>query len=177
MLYIINTHRDKTMKSSKDTSGSTVSLLLICALFLLILPALAAAAGSIMMFYIEGLHALPPIASRLAFAAAGMVAVSLITAKIMKAGRSFLKTPLILTLIGIVLVPLEAGLTDAFSPSDRPGTAVSEPVTAVMLHTDAIAQALLTVAPVALLGIAVFMMGGELADMVWQKFRGKKAAR
>lgn len=156
------------MQSSKNSSGSTVSLLLVCALFLLILPALAAAAGSIMLYYIEALHALPPVASRLAFAAAGMVVVSLITAKIIKAGRSFLKMPVILTLIGIVLVPLEAGLTDAFSPSDRPGTAL-------VLHTDAIAQTLLTIAPVALLGIAVFMMGGELADMVWQKIRGKKA--
>lgn len=156
------------MKSSKNTSGSTVSLLLVCALFLLILPALAAAAGSIMMYYIKAMHALPPVASRLAFAAVGMVAVSLITAKIMKADRSFLKTPVILALIGIVLVPLEAGLTDAFSPSDRPGTAV-------MLHTDAIAQTLLTIAPVALLVIAVLMMGGELADMTWQKLYGKSA--
>lgn len=158
------------MKSSTKPSGSILSFLVISVLFLVILPGLAAAAGTLMMYYVKGLQALPPVASRLAFAAAGMVAASLITTKLLKAERGFLKTPVILTLTGIVLVPLEAGLTNAFSTPDRAETSAA----ALMLHTDEIAQALLTVAPVALLGIAVFMMGGELADMTWQKLRRKK---
>lgn len=144
-----------------------VLLLLIIVLFLLILPGLATAAGSVLLIYIDGIQDFSPVASRLAFAAVGMMVVSLIGAKILKVERSFLKVPVILTLTGIVLIPLEAGLTKAFSALEA-ASSLSQSLT---LHADAIAHALLTIAPPALLGIAIFLMGGELVDLVWQKRR------
>ncbi|HHL0036623.1 TPA: hypothetical protein ACQZK0_004897 [Enterobacter mori] len=147
-------------------------VVLITALFLLILPGLAAAGGTFLMIYFDALQALPPVATRLGFAAAGMIVVSLIAAPFLNATRSFIKVPALLTFTGIVLLPLQAGLANAFSsPASTKSSAVMK---GMQNFLDEIAHVLLLIAPVGLTVIALLLMGGELANLTWKKLRNRE---
>lgn len=150
------------MKLNKCGFYENFLLLLIIAFFLLILPGIAAVGGSLLLVYIDGIASLPPVTSRLGFAAIFMLVVSLIAGKILKVNQSFIKTPSLLILVGLVLIPLQAELKNVFSVS-----------TASAATTDLIAQTLLVIAPVTLLVVALFLMGGELANLTWKKLKGR----
>lgn len=151
---------------------NTVYVVLITALFLLILPGLAAAGGTFLLIYFDALQAMPPVSTRLGFAAAGMIVVSLIAAPFLNATRSFIKVPALLTFTGIVLLPLQAGLRNAFSPPAS--TKSSAVMTGMQNYLDEIAHVLLLIAQNSLTIIALLLMGGELANLTWKKLRNRE---
>lgn len=152
--------------------NDTIVVVLITFLFMLILPGLVAASGSILLIYFDALQALPPVATRLGFAAAGMIVVSLIVATYLKAQRDFIKLPALLTLTGIVLIPLQAGLTKAFSSSEI--TKSPALMSSMQHYLDGTAHSILQIIPVVLLCLSLFLMAGELTDLTYKKLRSSE---
>ncbi|HBW4089506.1 TPA: hypothetical protein ME351_005607 [Klebsiella pneumoniae] len=153
------------MKLIQKSVIDSILLLILIALFLIILPGLAAAGGSVLLTYINVLEGLPLLASRLAFAAVTMIVISLNTATKLKSDRKFLKTPVLLTLAGIIMIPLEYGLAGALSSAISTESSTS----LLIMFTDEIAQSMLKITPILLLSIAVFCLGGELVALTWRK--------
>lgn len=134
--------------------------------FLFILPSLIAALGTLGSIYIDGLAGISPYGLKAASAAIGMLIISYVACCFLKADKKFIRTPAILTFIGVVLLPFYKGslgvLTDTTGES---------PALQIQKGLEAVAQTIIQIAPIGLCTIAVIMLAVELIILSLKKYR------
>ncbi|SAG83741.1 Uncharacterised protein [Enterobacter hormaechei] len=94
------------MTKLKSKYSHNVIILITIAIFFFFLPAIGAVIGSLGDIYVRGLYELLSFGVKAIIVSLWMLAVGYLLCHLMKADKSFLRTPAIMTLIGAVLLPL-----------------------------------------------------------------------
>ncbi|WP_042857920.1 hypothetical protein [Dickeya sp. NCPPB 3274] len=133
-------------------------------LFFFLLPGLAAGTGSALVIYIDGLRELPPLALKVASADIGMLFFSYLLCLGLKFDKEFIRDPLKLTIIGIVLIPLQIGAVSLFSePSEfRPADLISH----LKLYMESMIKLFIEVVPLLLCSLSVIILAWNLTILI-----------
>lgn len=86
-------------------------------IFFFFLPAIGAGLGTMGEIYIDGLHELPSFGMKAIIVSIWMLTVGYLLCHLMKADKSFMRIPAIMTLIGAVVLPLARSFQIAMTSS------------------------------------------------------------
>ncbi|ELS8927806.1 hypothetical protein R6G55_004520 [Salmonella enterica] len=158
----------------RDThnSSNTITFLSVLnfLLFLFILPGIIAGLGAVVIVYFDGLKGLPPVALKLAVASAGMMVVSYIICRYLRANREFIKLPLVLTSIGIVLLPLSDGILRFFNePYQENIHQEVDLIAKLQKSLEGIVEGIMFIAPATLCAISIIILAFNLTSVVRAK--------
>ncbi|EME5919327.1 TPA: hypothetical protein KET62_004440 [Escherichia coli] len=106
------------MNKLSDKYSNPVFTVIAIVIVFFFLPAIGAVLGTMGEIYIDGLRELPSFGVKAIIVSIWMLVVAYLMCRLMKAEKDFIRIPAILTVIGVVLLPLASSFQNVMTISD-----------------------------------------------------------
>ena len=138
--------------------------------FCLCIPAIVVSLSNVLLVYGSGFDEFSPIGVKAVCAAVGTLIITWLICNQIKANKSFIRQPAILTFIAAVALPLSNGAQKAFSSSPQEVTLQQGDYQKSLAGIDMLKNTLLTDVPPLLCVIAIVMLATGLTLLIRKRY-------